>query len=113
MIGYGQTTKRFNTGNVTTIRSDEIRRQPVNNVLAALQGLVPGLVVTQQTGLTGGAFEVVMRGNSTLMARGDPLVLIDGVPFPLDAFRTPNVFKFKNASAKAGGNPLNLLISGI
>lgn len=112
LIGYGQTTKRFNTGNVTTIRSDEIGRQPVNNILAALKGLVPGLAVTQRTGVSGGAFDVVMRGNSTLRARGDPLVIIDGVPFPLDVYRTPLSYKFNNGSAKAGGSPLNMLNIG-
>jgi hypothetical protein len=34
IIGYGQTTRRLNTGSVTTIRSDEIEKQPVNNILA-------------------------------------------------------------------------------
>jgi hypothetical protein len=38
IIGYGQTTRRLNTGSVTTIRSDEIEKQPVNNILARWAG---------------------------------------------------------------------------
>jgi hypothetical protein len=48
IIGYGQTTKRFNTGNVATVHSQEIEKQPVNNILAALEGRVAGLVITQK-----------------------------------------------------------------
>jgi TonB-dependent SusC/RagA subfamily outer membrane receptor len=50
-----------------------------------------------------------MRDKSTLTAGSEPLVLVDGIPFPLNQYRIGNGSKFNNSSAKAGGNPLNLL----
>jgi TonB-linked SusC/RagA family outer membrane protein len=112
IIGYGQTTRRFNTGNVTTIKSDEIEKQPVNNILAALEGRLPGLVVTQKTGITSGGFDLVFRGRGTISAGSDPLVIVDGVPIPLDLYRGFATNKFHNSTAKAGGSPLSLLNVG-
>ncbi|MCS3800133.1 SusC/RagA family TonB-linked outer membrane protein [Niastella sp. OAS944] len=83
VIAYGTTSKRFNTGNVITIKSTEIVRQPVQNPLLALQGRVPGLEVTQMTGLNGGAVTARVQGrNSFRSAALDPLIVIDGVPYP-------------------------------
>lgn len=53
VIAYGTTTKRFQTGNVSTIKSKDIEKQPVNNPLLALQGRVPGLFITQANGISG------------------------------------------------------------
>lgn len=46
VIAYGITSKRFNIGNVSSLKSSEIEKQPVNNVLLALQGRVSGLFIT-------------------------------------------------------------------
>jgi hypothetical protein len=90
IIGYGQTTRRLNTGNVITIKSDKIEKQPVTNILAALEGHVPGLIVSQNTGVTGGSYVVNIRGKSSLQAGSDPLFLVDGVPYPAGAFSINN-----------------------
>jgi TonB-linked SusC/RagA family outer membrane protein len=105
MIGYGQTTKRLNTGNVTTIKTEEIEKQPVINVLSALEGLVPGLVVIQNTGMPGGSYQVNLRGISSLQANSDPLFIINGVPYPAGTFSLNNGYK-------QGGNALNILNIG-
>ncbi len=84
VMAYGQTTQRLNTGNITKVTAEEIERQPVSNPLAALQGRVPGMVVTQTSGVPGSAFKVEIRGRSSLdlsLSRNDPLFIIDGVPF--------------------------------
>ncbi len=39
-------TQRFQTGNVASVKAADIEKQPVNNPLLALQGRVPGLVIT-------------------------------------------------------------------
>lgn len=84
IIAYGTTTKRFNTGNVSTVKGEDIQRQPVSNPLAALQGRVPGMVITQQTGVPGGGFAVQIRGRNSvnLNVGNDPLYIVDGVPYP-------------------------------
>lgn len=84
VMAYGQTTQRLNTGNITKVTAEEIERQPVSNPLAALQGRVPGMIITQTSGVPGSAFKVEIRGRSSLdlsLSRNDPLFIIDGVPF--------------------------------
>lgn len=83
VMAYGTTTKRFNAGNITTISSKEIAKNPVNNVMEALQGKVPGLFIQQVTGQPGGAFTVRLRGSANLTTGAtQPLIIVDGVRFP-------------------------------
>lgn len=79
--GYYASSRRLNTGSVAKITSAEISRQPVNNVLAALEGRMPGVFVSQSTGAPGGAITVQVRGRNSIVAGNNPLYIIDGVPF--------------------------------
>ncbi|HEY5408362.1 MAG TPA: SusC/RagA family TonB-linked outer membrane protein [Ginsengibacter sp.] len=89
VIAYGNTTRRFNTGSITKVTSEEISEQPVLNPLAALQGRVPGLVVTSTSGLPGSSFNIQIRGQNSLnpdpynslTPKDNPLFIIDGVPY--------------------------------
>lgn len=81
VIAYGSTTRRLNTGSVGSVRAAELRNQPVTNPLAALQGRVAGLQITQQGGLPGAGFSVLIRGRNSIQNGVSPLVIIDGVPF--------------------------------
>lgn len=81
VIAYGQTTKRLNTGDQTTVTAKEIQNYPVSNVLSVLQATVPGMVISQSTGQAGGTFNVNIRGQNGLTTSDDPLYIIDGVPF--------------------------------
>lgn len=87
VIAYGKTTKRFNTGNVTTIKSTDIEKQPINNPLLALQGRVPGMQVTQSTGVPGGGVRVEIRGRNSINQGTNPLYIVDGVPYPSQSMR--------------------------
>jgi len=81
VIGYGTVTKRLLTGDVSKVTAEDISKQPVSNPLAALEGQVPGLQVTQSTGVNGAGFKVQLRGQSSLIQGSDPLFIIDGVPY--------------------------------
>ncbi|GAB2788251.1 TonB-dependent receptor [Rhabdobacter roseus] len=81
VVGYG-TQKRANvTGAVATVTIDEkIASRSLANVSSGLAGLVPGMAVTQSTGMAG-------RNNASLMIRGlgtvngaGPLIVVDGMP---------------------------------
>ncbi len=63
------------------MKSEDIRKQPVNNPLLALAGRVPGLFVSQTTGLAGGGVTVQIRGQNSMRNGNDPLYIIDGVPY--------------------------------
>lgn len=87
---YGTTTRRFNTGSIGKVSAEEISKQPVSNPLAALQGRVPGLVVTPTSGIPGAGIKIQIRGQNSLNPNpstnlinpsDNPLFIIDGVPF--------------------------------
>lgn len=93
--GYGNTTRRFATGNIAKVTAEEIEKQPVINPLLALQGRVAGMVVTQNNGYVSAPIKVTIRGTNTIPLQGyvpattDPLYIVDGVPLtvinsPLD-----------------------------
>ncbi|RYZ48172.1 MAG: SusC/RagA family TonB-linked outer membrane protein, partial [Sphingobacteriales bacterium] len=81
VMAYGETTKRLNTGSIGKISAEEIARQPVSNPLAALHGRVPGVIVTQSSGVPGAQVKIEIRGQNSITQGSDPLFVIDGIPF--------------------------------
>lgn len=81
VIAYGTTTRRFNTGSVSKVSGEEIRKQPVSNPLAALEGRMPGVFVTETSGLPGSRINLMIRGRNSIGAGNEPLYIVDGVPF--------------------------------
>ena len=81
---YGTTTKRLSTGNISKISAKEIESQPVSNPIAALEGRIPGVVISQSSGVAGSSFNIEIRGRTSLdqsLSQNDPLFVIDGVFF--------------------------------
>lgn len=108
IVAYGTTTKRLSTGSVTTIKSEEIARNPVPNVLQALQGRVPGMFIQQNNGQPGGAFTVQIRAQSSLNT-SQPLFIIDGVAYPAGTLPMYVAFGSTALNYLRGGNALNYL----
>lgn len=81
VIAYGTTTERFSTGDVTTIKAEDIEKQPVKNPLLALEGRVPGLSITEYNGLPGSGVTVRVQGRNSIANGNDPLYVVDGVPY--------------------------------
>ncbi|MBC9929097.1 SusC/RagA family TonB-linked outer membrane protein [Chitinophaga qingshengii] len=81
VMAYGTTSRRLNTGSISKVTSEEIGRQPVSNPLAALEGRVPGMLVTQSSGAPGASVKVQIRGQNSLTNGSEPLYIIDGIPF--------------------------------
>lgn len=80
--GYYTVKDKERTGSISKISSKDLEKQPVTNVLAALQGRMAGVDVVQTTGVPGGGFSVRIRGINSLRSSGnEPLYIIDGVPF--------------------------------
>jgi TonB-dependent SusC/RagA subfamily outer membrane receptor len=81
---YGETTQRTTTGDIGTVTAKDIEKQPVTNVLTALQGQIPGVVVTNSSGYTSGGISVDIRGRNTIGSFPvDPLYIVDGVPLTI------------------------------
>lgn len=84
--GYYKVKDKERTGSIAKITAKDIENQPVTNVLAAMQGQMAGVSITQQSGVPGGGFDVQIRGINSLRADGNsPLYVIDGVPYANDA----------------------------
>lgn len=81
IIAYGTSTKRFITGDVSSVKAEEIQEQPVTDPLLALEGRVPGLYIQQFNGVPGGYSIVRIMGQNSIANGNDPLYIVDGVPY--------------------------------
>ena len=119
IIAYGTATQRYSVGSITKVSADQIALQPVSNPLAALEGQVPGLVITQSSGVPGASFSAQIRGQNSLgssvepvgeVPLDNPLFIIDGVPF---APQNGNVNQFTSLAAPGGQLVYNNYNGGI
>lgn len=80
VVGYGVQKKVNVTGAVSVVDSKVFASRPVQNVSQALQGQVPGLMmsVNNNGGSLDNELAISIRGNGSLNG-GSPLVLIDGL----------------------------------
>jgi TonB-linked SusC/RagA family outer membrane protein len=104
VIAYGTTTRRLSTGNISTIKAEDIEKQPVNNPLLALQGRVPGIFIEQSTGIAGGGVKVRIQGQNSILNGNDPLYVIDGIPYISQLLRTTTYAGLLN-----GGSPMSFI----
>jgi TonB-linked SusC/RagA family outer membrane protein len=81
VVGYGELAKSDITGAVSTFKN--VNSVETNSLSTAqmLQGQVAGLQITQNTGVPGGASTISIRGQGSITGSGQPLFVIDGVPF--------------------------------
>lgn len=83
---YGKATARETTGSLTVIKSLDIEKQPVTNVMEALRGEVPGLNIRRRNGGPGSAADVQLGGQHSMMQGNEPLIIVDGVPMVSSSF---------------------------
>ncbi|SFF27597.1 TonB-dependent receptor [Sunxiuqinia elliptica] len=78
-VGYGVQKKVNLTGAITALDGEELARRQVAQTSMVLQGVAPGVAVTQrngQPGRDGGTISI--RGKTTL-GNSNPLILVDGI----------------------------------
>lgn len=79
VVGFGTQKKVNLTGAVSTVSSEDLASRTVGQASTALQGVAPGVTVTQRSGRPGGdGGGIRIRGIGTLN-NAAPLVLIDGI----------------------------------
>ncbi|QGY42423.1 SusC/RagA family TonB-linked outer membrane protein [Maribellus comscasis] len=79
VVGYGSQKKVNLTGAIASVAGEDLARRQVAQTSMVLQGVAPGVVVTQrngQPGRDGGTISI--RGKTTL-GNSAPLVLVDGI----------------------------------
>ena len=83
VVGYGTQRKKDLTGSIYSVDREAIEEQgPRVNLAQTLQGLVPGMNITQ-TGNSAdkSAFNILIRGRNSIKANNNPLIVLDGVPY--------------------------------
>ena len=80
VIGYGTVKKRDLTGAVASVNAAKISAVPTSTASEALQGRIPGVVVSNANWSPGSTPNVMIRGKRSITASNDPLYVIDGVP---------------------------------
>lgn len=108
VVAYGTTTKRNNTGDVTTIDAKTIAQYPTINALDALQGTVPGLVVYKNSGNANSTYKVRVRGTNGLTSQ-QPLYVIDGIPFQGGSWNSRNLTAGANTAQGAAGQAFDAM----
>ena len=82
VVGYGTMKKKDLTGAVANVKTEDLQKVAGANALAAMQAKVPGVDLQQSGGGEAGAgVKMQMRGNRSLLANNDPLVIVDGVEY--------------------------------
>jgi iron complex outermembrane receptor protein len=79
VIGYGTIKREDATGSVQSITSEDFNRGAITGASELLAGKVPGVTITTGGG-PGEGSAIRIRGESSLSATNDPLIVIDGVP---------------------------------
>lgn len=80
--GYYKVKDKERTGSIAKIKASDIEQQPVSNPLAAMQGRMAGVSITQSAGTPGSGFSIQVRGLNSIRGEGnDPLYIVDGVPY--------------------------------
>lgn len=89
--GYYTVSEKERTGSISRITASDIEEQPVANVLATMQGRMPGVYITQDGGVPGSGFSIQIRGQNSLRSNANvPLYVIDGVPYSAQSVGSPN-----------------------
>lgn len=106
--GYYDVKARESTGSIAKVTAKEIKNQPVNNVLQAVQGRMAGVNITNNTGNAGGGFNIAIRGQNSVRFDGNaPLIIVNGVPLNTN---TNSVLSLSTGILSKGeSSPLNAI----
>lgn len=78
VVGYGIMRKSDVSASITSISGADLEEQPIVKATDALQGKIPGVSITGQTGSPGSAPVIRIRGANSISSSNDPLIVIDG-----------------------------------
>lgn len=108
VVGYGTVKKASVTGAITTMKSEDVKNNPVPNLSSSLAGRLSGVYVSQASGAPGFAPSIRIRSVNTWKSSGnEPLYVIDGVITDkrmfdaLDYSEVDNITVLKDAASGA------------
>ena len=117
VIGYGTQRREAVTGSVANIGGEKLNQVAATNAAQALQGRVAGVLMTQTGSKPGDEMQIRIRGQRSLSASNDPLIVLDGIPFmgqlsdinPTD-IKSMDILKDASATAIYGSRGANGVI---
>ena len=117
VIGYGTQRREAVTGSVANVGGEKLNQVAASNAAQALQGRVAGVLMTQTSSKPGAEMQVRIRGQRSLTASNDPLIVLDGIPFmgqlsdinPTD-IKSMDILKDASATAIYGSRGANGVI---
>ena len=117
VIGYGSQRRETVTGSVANIGGEKLNQIAATNAAQALQGRVAGVLMTQTSSQPGAEMQIRIRGQRSLNASNDPLIVLDGIPFmgnlsdinPSD-IKSMDILKDASATAIYGSRGANGVI---
>ncbi len=80
VVGYGEERRRNLAGAIGSMRPEQVKEIPATSINQVMQGRMPGVQITQNSGTPGAAMSVRVRGSSSISGGNEPLYVIDGVP---------------------------------
>jgi len=82
VVGYGAQKRENITGTIATVKGEDLVKRQAVNPESSLQGLIPGVQITQSSGQPGNEkLNIQIWGQGTYSSAGSaPLVLVNGVP---------------------------------
>ena len=85
VVAFGTAKKSAFTGSAKVVKSDEIEKKQVTNVLDALNGKSAGIQLFNASGAPGATSpSMYIRGISSVSSGNAPLIIVDGAPFAGD-----------------------------
>jgi TonB-linked SusC/RagA family outer membrane protein len=95
--------------NVTTavakINAKEMEEMQAASIDQALQGRLPGVDITANSGDPGAGMQIRIRGTSSINSSNDPLIVVDGMPYET---QIPADFNFGTADELGYASLLNI-----
>lgn len=104
VVGYGVQKKLNLTGSVASTSGEVLSDRPIGNIAQGLQGVIPNLNITFNSGKPSQEAKINIRGNTSLNG-GSALILLDGVEISDLSLVNPqdveSISVLKDASAAA------------
>ena len=116
VIGYGTVKKRDLTGSVASVKQDDIAQVAAPDAMQAMQAKVPGLDLVSGDGQAGSSVSITLRGNRSISASNNPLIIVDGVEYsgaldiPANDIESMDILKDASSTAIYGTKGANGVI---
>src|SRR5690606_13283002 len=108
VVAYGTQKKTNLTGSVVSVGSEEIEKTTLQDPISILQGRAPGVQITSNSGAPGAEMTIRVRGNSSLNAGNNPLIVVDGVPIESNSLSSLNGTENFGLNPMADINPSDI-----